>query len=96
MKVLEFAAVGAIRAYQWVIRPVLPMSCRYWPSCSDYALEAVRRHGALRGTLLSAWRVLRCNPWGGSGMDPVPARFDPFGRAHRHGADCGSPRHDHI
>jgi len=72
MKVLEIVAVGMLRGYQWFIRPILPMSCRYWPSCSHYAIEAVQRHGVIRGGGLSVWRILRCNPWGGSGLDPVP------------------------
>ena len=51
---------------------VLPPSCRYAPSCSAYAIEALTRYGALRGSVLAARRVLRCHPWGGSGHDPVP------------------------
>jgi uncharacterized protein len=63
-----------IRAYQLLLSPVLPPSCRFWPSCSDYAVEALRRHGAWRGLLLASRRLLRCHPWGGSGYDPVPER----------------------
>ena len=65
-------AVGAVRAYQWTIRPVIGANCRFWPSCSDYAIEAFRTHGALRGSGLAARRILRCNPWCDSGYDPVP------------------------
>lgn len=61
-----------IGAYRVLVSPVLPPSCRYLPSCSDYALEAVRRHGAWRGSGLAALRLARCHPWGGSGYDPVP------------------------
>jgi putative membrane protein insertion efficiency factor len=61
-----------IRGYQVVIRPVMPAACRYTPTCSDYALEAVRRHGAMRGSWLAGRRILRCHPWGGAGHDPVP------------------------
>ncbi|PNU02609.1 membrane protein insertion efficiency factor YidD [Novosphingobium guangzhouense] len=50
----------------------MPPTCRYSPSCSQYAIEAVRRHGAIKGGLLALWRLLRCNPWGGHGHDPVP------------------------
>ncbi|HEY7237905.1 MAG TPA: membrane protein insertion efficiency factor YidD [Burkholderiales bacterium] len=64
--------VGAVRAYQWCVRPLLPRSCRFYPSCSDYAHEALVRHGALRGGLLSAQRVCRCGPWHPGGYDPVP------------------------
>jgi uncharacterized protein len=66
-------AVGAVRAYQWTIRPVIGANCRFWPSCSDYAIEALRTHGALRGSGLAARRILRCNPWCEGGYDPVPA-----------------------
>jgi len=65
---------GLIRGYQLVIAPLLLPSCRYWPSCSAYAAEAIATHGPLRGTLLAARRLLRCHPWGGSGYDPVPSR----------------------
>ena len=61
-----------IRAYQFTLRPVLGPNCRFVPSCSDYALEAVLVHGALAGTALSARRLLRCNPWCAGGHDPVP------------------------
>ena len=61
-----------MRAYQWTIRPVIGANCRFWPSCSDYAIEAFRAHGALRGSGLAARRILRCNPWCDGGYDPVP------------------------
>lgn len=63
---------GAVLAYQWTLRPVLGCNCRFHPSCSDYALEALRGHGAARGAWLAARRVLRCNPWHPGGYDPVP------------------------
>jgi putative membrane protein insertion efficiency factor len=63
----------AIRAYQLLFAPMLPPSCRYLPSCSHYAEEAIARHGPLRGGLLAARRLCRCHPWGGGGFDPVPA-----------------------
>jgi len=63
---------GLIRAYQLLLAPVLPPSCRYLPSCSQYADEAIARHGALRGSWLALGRVCRCHPWGGHGYDPVP------------------------
>lgn len=74
---------GLIRLYQWVISPVLPPSCRYAPSCSQYAAEAVMRHGALRGGWLAVRRLLRCHPWGGAGFDPVPDRPATSRRASR-------------
>ena len=61
-----------IRFYQYVISPLLGPSCRYLPTCSEYALDAVETHGVLRGGWLAARRVLRCHPWGGAGFDPVP------------------------
>ena len=63
---------GFIRGYQLILSPVLPPACRYWPSCSNYAAEAIARHGAARGSWLALRRLLRCHPWGGSGIDPVP------------------------
>jgi uncharacterized protein len=68
---------GLIRLYQLVVSPVLPPACRYWPSCSEYAAEAIATHGALKGGGLALRRLLRCHPWGGSGVDPVPPRHDP-------------------
>jgi hypothetical protein len=64
--------VGLVRAYQYAISPLLGRNCRFVPSCSEYALEALRRHGALRGTWLAARRIGRCNPWHAGGYDPVP------------------------
>lgn len=61
-----------IRGYQAAISPLLPASCRYTPSCSVYATEAIERYGAARGSWLAARRLLRCHPWGGTGHDPVP------------------------
>lgn len=62
--------VGCVRVYQLVLSPHLPPSCRYTPSCSQYAIEALGRYGALRGTVLAAWRLARCAPWGRGGYDP--------------------------
>ena len=66
---------GLIRGYQLFISPILGPSCRYLPSCSDYAAEAIGRHGALAGTWLALRRLARCHPWGGHGYDPVPERL---------------------
>lgn len=64
--------VVLIRVYQYAIRPFLGRTCRFHPSCSEFALEALRRHGVLRGTYLACARVLRCHPWHPGGYDPVP------------------------
>ena len=61
-----------IRAYRLLLSPLLPPSCRFLPTCSEYAEEAIRCHGSLYGTWLALRRVMRCHPWGGSGLDPVP------------------------
>ena len=71
-KILSNILIAPIRFYQIAISPMLPPACRYTPTCSAYAIEAIRRHGPLRGTLLAIKRILRCHPWGGSGYDPVP------------------------
>jgi|GEM_PF-523116 len=79
-RVPALTLIGMIRAYQAVISPMTGPSCKYYPSCSHYALTAVRRHGALRGTGLALWRLLRCNPWSLGGVDDVPPARD----AHTH------------
>jgi len=61
-----------IRAYQRFISPIFPPSCRYTPTCSRYAIEALQKHGVIKGSWLALKRILSCNPWGGSGYDPVP------------------------
>lgn len=61
-----------IKFYQRVISPMTPPSCRFTPTCSQYAIEALRKYGPIKGLYLAARRILRCHPWGGSGYDPVP------------------------
>ncbi|MBE6786668.1 MAG: membrane protein insertion efficiency factor YidD [Ruminococcaceae bacterium] len=68
--------LAVIRFYRRHISPHLPPMCRYYPTCSCYAVEAIETHGALKGTLLAAWRVLRCNPFSAGGYDPVPPKKD--------------------
>jgi putative membrane protein insertion efficiency factor len=63
-----------VKFYRYSISPLLPMSCRHYPTCSEYAIEALNVHGIIRGTMLAIWRILRCNPWGTSGYDPVPPK----------------------
>ncbi len=76
MRLASQVAIGLVRAYQLVLSPVLPMSCRYHPTCSHYACEAISRHGVLRGGWLVAARILRCHPWRAGGLDPVPERVE--------------------
>jgi putative membrane protein insertion efficiency factor len=71
---LRRVAVAPVLLYRRVISPALPQRCRYHPSCSAYAVEAVQRFGILRGSVLAAWRLLRCNPWSLGGVDPVEAQ----------------------
>lgn len=69
---LSWILMLPIRVYRLVLSPLLPPSCRFQPTCSAYALEALQRHGPGRGTWLALRRIGRCHPWGGSGYDPVP------------------------
>lgn len=71
-KILAFPLLLLIRFYQYCISPLLPKVCRYEPSCSVYAVEAIKKHGPFKGGYLAAKRILSCHPWGGSGYDPVP------------------------
>jgi putative membrane protein insertion efficiency factor len=74
------ALIGLVKVYRYALSPWLGGRCRYVPSCSAYAEEALRRHGVLRGLLLTARRLGRCHPWGGSGYDPVPEPPPPASR----------------
>ena len=64
-------AIAPIRVYQKLISPAFPRRCKYEPTCSRYAVQAIRRYGILRGLVLAGWRLLRCNPWSHGGFDPV-------------------------
>lgn len=68
---MAWLLIGLIRAYKLVVSPLLPPSCRYYPTCSQYAVEALRRHGFVRGCWMSARRVLSCHPFSRGGYDPV-------------------------
>lgn len=74
MKLYERSVRGALRAYKLTLSPLIGQQCRFAPTCSEYAAEALIKHGPLRGTWMAAGRLCRCNPWGGSGYDPVPPR----------------------
>jgi uncharacterized protein len=73
--------VALIRVYQYTLSPLLGPRCKYYPSCSNYAIDALREHGLLRGLGLASWRLLRCNPFSNGGYDPVPSRHEDV---HRH------------
>ncbi len=83
-----------VRGYQLIVSPWFAPTCRYYPSCSQYAIDALRLHGPARGTLLAGWRLLRCNPWSKGGVDHVPpgkagASADPGSGEHRDSAPEG-------
>lgn len=75
-RVLAWPLVQLVRAYRLAISPLLGMNCRFQPCCSTYTIEALERHGVVRGSVLAARRIARCHPWGGSGYDPVPGKDD--------------------
>lgn len=96
MSPLAHITSALVRFYQVVISPLTGPCCRFDPTCSHYAIEAIRRHGALAGCWLALRRIVRCGPWGGHGADPVPDTFRWHGRgknartAHTHAHDtCG-------
>ncbi|MER5947463.1 membrane protein insertion efficiency factor YidD [Streptomyces sp. HUAS MG91] len=74
---MKYPLLALIKIYQWTISPLLGPVCKYYPSCSHYGFTAIDRHGAIKGTALTAWRILRCNPWSHGGVDYVPPRKRP-------------------
>jgi len=78
------AGMGLIRGYQLTISPLLGPVCKYYPSCSHYGYQAVERHGLIKGSVLTGWRILRCNPWSYGGVDDVPALGEPMFGPHVH------------
>jgi putative membrane protein insertion efficiency factor len=74
MRAVRRAVLLPLRAYQMLISPALPARCRYYPTCSQYAVEAIGRFGILRGVVLACWRLLRCNPFSHGGLDPVSSQ----------------------
>jgi len=95
---VKWLLIGFVKAWRALLSPMYGQVCKYYPSCSEYGLEALQTHGAIKGTRLAIWRILRCNPWSHGGVDPVPgsqleAKIDQWwgpswriDRAH-HGAD---------
>jgi uncharacterized protein len=71
-KILALPFIGLIRVYQKLISPLIGPQCRFTPTCSQYGVEALKKHGLFRGSWLTIRRILRCHPWGGHGHDPVP------------------------
>ena len=94
MTALRWLAIAPIELYRRVVSPLLPARCKYEPSCSAYAAQSIREFGILRGLVLAAWRLLRCNPWSHGGFDPVvEQRVFPLRRhlgAHRTTKHAGS------
>jgi putative membrane protein insertion efficiency factor len=76
-----------VRLYRRFISPLKPPCCRFTPTCSAYTVTAIERFGILKGTVLSVWRILRCNPFCRGGMDPVPEEFSFFGKKKKNGGD---------
>ncbi|MET8678356.1 membrane protein insertion efficiency factor YidD [Streptomyces sp. NPDC004647] len=74
---MKYPLLWLIKLYQWTISPMLGPVCKYYPSCSHYGYQAIDVHGAVKGTALTAWRILRCNPWSLGGVDHVPPRKHP-------------------
>ncbi|WP_082140307.1 membrane protein insertion efficiency factor YidD [Halomonas sp. PR-M31] len=75
---LSILLIGAIRLYQYGISPLLGPRCRFWPSCSHYAIEALQLHGPFKGGWFALKRILKCHPWHAGGVDPVPPSSPPF------------------
>jgi uncharacterized protein len=89
MRLIERAALDLLRAYKWAISPIFPPSCRYTPTCSEYAMEAIERYGIFRGGMKAVARILRCHPFVKGGYDPVirdAKRSDRHLAANCHGA----------
>ena len=84
--------LALIRSYRKLISPLKAPCCKYYPTCSTYALQAVEKHGAFKGTILAVWRVLRCNPWSLGGVDHVPERFSLYTLSQRYGKGNTVPR----
>ncbi|HZJ60050.1 MAG TPA: membrane protein insertion efficiency factor YidD [Chitinophagaceae bacterium] len=72
LRILSLPFIALIKIYQWIISPWIGPKCRFTPTCSQYALEALKKYGLFKGTWLAIKRISRCHPWGGHGYDPVP------------------------
>ena len=88
---LRLLLVWSVRGYQTIISPALPRSCKYYPSCSQYAIDALTQYGVFRGVVLAGWRLLRCNPLSYGGYDPIERQrlFVPRRGGSGHSKECG-------
>ena len=73
---MKYIFMGFIKVYKKIISPLFPPCCKYHPTCSSYALEALKKHGFIKGGWLAVWRILRCNPWSNGGIDYVPDKLE--------------------
>lgn len=86
---MKFIFISLVKFYRRFISPLFPPCCKYYPTCSTYALTALQRFGAVRGSLLACWRLLRCNPWSMGGIDYVPEKFTFRVNKYNYGCPCG-------
>jgi putative membrane protein insertion efficiency factor len=87
-KYAKLVTLQLLQAYKWAISPMFSPACRYLPTCSEYAMEAVERYGAVRGGLMTLWRLVRCHPFAHGGYDPVVREKPLFAKHARSGAHC--------
>jgi putative membrane protein insertion efficiency factor len=92
-KYAKLVALQLLRAYKWAISPMFSPACRYVPTCSEYAMEAVERYGAVRGGLMAWWRLLRCHPFVHGGYDPVVSKNPPV---HEQRLTSAAPRREAL
>ena len=91
---MKYIIISLIKFYQKFISPFTSAKCKYYPTCSSYALTAVRRFGAIRGSALAIWRIIRCNPWSMGGIDYVPEKFTFKVKKYDYEKDFPHERHD--
>lgn len=72
---MKYLMIALVKFYKRVTSPLFPARCKYYPTCSEYAVTAFKKHGFFKGFVLAVWRILRCNPWSNGGIDPVPEKF---------------------
>lgn len=72
---MKYLMIALVNLYKKIISPLFPARCKYYPTCSEYAVEAFKKHGFFKGFVLAVWRIIRCNPWSNGGIDPVPEKF---------------------